>query len=76
MKVKDFNHTFKYAEKVMIVNNEWFNTRYWFWDNLTEKQLKKMWDLIVKQCGLDKECQVINFKNGMQLLNPYTHEVW
>ena len=71
MKTKDFKVIYENAKKVDIKHNEWFNVAGWFWLNLTDKQLQKMWDLLLEQNHLCKGTKHITLSNGVKILNPY-----
>lgn len=68
MKVTEFNQIYDTAKKVNIVNDSWFNCMGWFWINLTDKQLKKMYSLMLEQ-GAEEEIEnnktFIKLKNGL-----------
>lgn len=65
MNIKDFNEIYKRAEKINVVNDDWFKSMCWFWIGLTPKQSNKMYNLMLKQgakevCENGKACIKIN----------------
>ena len=63
----EFKNIYEQAQKVDILNNDWFNAMGWFWLNLTERQANKMIDLIIEQNNFPRETKVVTFRNGMKL---------
>ena len=55
MKVADFNKIYEYAKTVDVLNDGWFNTMGWFWLQLTDRQLKKMYNLLLEQGAQETE---------------------
>lgn len=49
MKVKEFNKFYKELETTDIVNDIVLNTNMWIWLSLTEKQLQKVYELMVSK---------------------------
>lgn len=71
MKVKEFNEAYKLAQTVNVVEDVWFNMSGWFWMQLTEKQLKKMYELMLEQGALESVWNgrtSIQLKNGLRVI--------
>jgi hypothetical protein len=49
MKVNEFNPIYEYAKKVIILEDDYLKCSGWIWLNLTEKQHKKMYGLLLSQ---------------------------
>ncbi len=64
MKVGEFNSTYEYAKSVNVVTADWFNMMMWFWMQLTERQHRKMYELMLMQ-GADET--VVNGQKGIKL---------
>jgi CRISPR/Cas system CSM-associated protein Csm2 small subunit len=69
MKACDFNKIYEKACQLDdIINNDAINYTGWFWINLTNKQLTKMYNLLVSRGAeekVDKEGKTyINLPNG------------
>lgn len=70
MRMDEFTVVYEEAKKVNVVENEWFNDNMVFWLGLTEKQHKKMYELLIKQGAEEKEQNGktgISFSNGIFL---------
>ena len=66
MKTNLFNEHYDRAKTVKIQKDSFFNSAGYFWVGLTEKQLKKMTDLMKEQ-GAKVEDGWISLENGFQI---------
>ena len=70
MKIKEFNLAYEKAKEVDVVTNDWFCYMTWFWMNLTNKQLHKMYDLMLTQGAeekVEKDSKYIILKSGLMI---------
>lgn len=67
MKTSEFNKIYKKAKILNIYNDSFFNMAGFFWINLTDNQLKKMYELLLLQGN--KEKTFVNGKIGIELKN-------
>lgn len=77
MKIQEFNAIYKNAQKVNVSTDPWFNSMGWFWINLTDNQLTKMYNLMLTQGATEtvqngRKC--IQLERGFSILNPQDKE--
>ena len=66
----DFKNFYEKAQKTTIVDDNDFNSNGWVWLCLTERQLIKMFNLMVKQGAIVKNINgrdCIELKNGIKI---------
>lgn len=65
MKTYFFNSRYNYAKTVQIAKDDYFCTAGYFWLNLTQKQMDKMYDLMIQQGATPDENGRVYTENGI-----------